>query len=219
MAISPLATATPGTPTKPSATEAHSTGESSWQPLPSSSPAVVSSSHGADPSPMGVASRSTHPVAASRYAARNEIQAKQLCRATLQGRAVMHLSSPGSTYDVRQGPTAGFQYGSFTGTGALARPVPGDPDGALRSDRSRSQVRRSSNSGRGDRFSVGADPEGRCRGRRESQPTHATLKKTRNHAYAVEGLNSAYLIARMRIDVTQHQMHAVTMALEEIYVE
>jgi len=117
--------------------------------------------------------------------------------------------------------------------------------------------------------------------------THATLKKTRNHAYAVEGLNSAYLIARMRgdvpaqidllytldrslnklsswqingplaannsflvanptedpmalggvmnarrksgrpvsqdvahqlrIDVTQHQMHAVSMALEEIY--
>jgi hypothetical protein len=117
--------------------------------------------------------------------------------------------------------------------------------------------------------------------------THATLKKRRNHAYAVEGLNSAYLIARMRgdvpaqidllytldrsleklsswqingplapnnsflvanpnedpmalggvmnarkpsgaevkkdvshqlrIDVTQHQMHAVTMALEEIY--
>ncbi len=117
--------------------------------------------------------------------------------------------------------------------------------------------------------------------------THATLKKRRNHAYAVEGLNSAYLIARMRgdvpaqidllytldrslhklggwqingplshtnsflvdnpsddimalggvmnarkpsgaevkkdvshqlrIDVTQHQMHAVTMALEDIY--
>ncbi len=31
--------------------------------------------------------------------------------------------------------------------------------------------------------------------------THATLKKRRNHAYAVEGLNSAYLIARMRGDV------------------